>query len=460
MKKFYLFTLCVVVLLLANASQANSPTGELTLASYNSYHPSMNFGKRGPTEPLINSGAANGTSKTDSIFAEVDARIQQAKNGDRKALIKAINVRTLSNWFSTDLRTQERVRQYINEQLPQLLANYFSVNRVPAVKEFSSPRTALIASKDWYEQNEELFIAFNTQQAVKQALKRLYVERDAAYTKLREALQSDIASANNIAELNQVAEDIYLKADRRHSSVWPQIAKAKKHRLQAIEQRAYLARVGKGLLKADDDGALYINALSRGDFKIIAEEDKKFAASMVKMTEPLLNSGVIELMSLFSGSHSNPEALKNEMRERIKSISMSSAMTGLFIVAYEHLAPKCLGPNPVEFERTVVWEEVSRNILGQEFYRNTFSKTYHYTIAQRHADLFKQLGQGTSSGSLDAMGSIYGALGMIPQDVQKSIFTLSDNLRGVTQIMQRYECDSMQMRTLEKALVDITRSRL
>ena len=92
--------------------------------------------------------------------------------------------------------------------------------------------------------------------------------------------------------------------------------------------------------------------------------------------------------------------------------------------------------------------------------QNKPNKTYYYTIAQRHADLFAQLGQGTSAGSLEAMGSIYGAFGLISQDIQQSIFTLSGNLRGVTNVMQRYECDSEEMQTLEKSLLDITRSRL
>ena len=317
-----------------------------------------------------------------------------------------------------------------------------------------------MASKAWYEENKELFIAFNTQPAIKQMLEKLYLQRDASYNALLQSFQSDITAADSATDLEKIGKELYIKPDKHHSKVWQQITEAKKRRQEALDQVAYIARVGKGPLNAEDDGAVYINALYRGDFKIIEEEDKKFATSMVKMSEPLLNSGVFELMSLFAGDQSNANAMKQAMRERIQSISMTSAMTGLFIVAYEHLAAKCLGPNPVDFERTVVWEEVSQNILGEEFYRNTFSKTYYYTIAQRHADLFAQLGQGTSAGSLEAMGSIYGAFGLISQDIQQSIFTLSGNLRGVTNVMQRYECDSEEMQTLEKSLLDITRSRL
>ena len=399
-------------------------------------------------------------AKTKAIFAEVDARVALAKHGNLKALLNVADPRTLASWFSTDLRTQDKVRQYIAQQIPELLSNYFAKHSVPIRGDYSSSEEALIASKAWYEENKALFIAFNTQPVIKQMLDRLYVQRDASYHALRQSLESDIAAADSISAIDKIGEKFYIKPDKQHSKAWQQITEAKKRKQKAIEQFAYIARVGDGPLSAEDDGAVYVNALYRGDFKIIKEEDKKFASSMVKMSEPLLNSGVFELMSVFAGNQNSANALKQAMRERIKSISMSSAMTGLFIVAYEHLASNCLGPNPVDFERTVVWEEVSQNILGQEFYRNTFSKTYHYTIARRHADLFTQLGQGTSAGSLEALGSIYGAFGLISQDIQQSILTLSGNLRGVTDVMQHYECDSEEMQTLEKSLLDITRSRL
>lgn len=37
---------------------------------------------------------------------------------------------------------------------------------------------------------------------------------------------------------------------------------------------------------------------------------------------------------------------------------------------------------------------------------------------------------------------------------------LSDNLRGVATTMQRYACDSEEMKTLESALIGMTRARL
>ena len=127
---------------------------------------------------------------------------------------------------------------------------------------------------------------------------------------------------------------------------------------------------------------------------------------------------------------------------------------------YEHLAAKCLGPNPVEFTRTEVWDDITRTVMGEEVYRNTYTQTYHYTIARRHADIFKQLGEGTNANNVDALANIYGASGMISADAQKSLFTMSDNLRGVATTMQRYACDSEEMKTLESALIGMTRARL
>jgi len=396
----------------------------------------------------------------EDVYAEINARIQHAQNGELKALMSAVEPRTLASWNDLNIRARDEVRGYINSELPALLTNYFSIHTLPADSDYTTPEEALLASGKWFEQHKDLYVGFRNQPVVSNTFARLFKAREPFLKQASQKVIDEINKITSIDELNQFTTDLFIRPDKQHSSTWQVINDAKQRRLAELEVIAYRVRVGNGPFSAGDDGAVYINALYRNDMRIIAEEDKKFEKAMLELTELTLNSGIVEFASLFAGRHSEPENMKQEMRDSLKGISMSTAMTGFFIVSYEHLAAKCLGPDPIDFTRTEVWDDISRTIMGEEVYRNTYSKTYHYTIARRHADIFTQLGKGTSAGHIETMAGIYGALGIISKDAQESLFSMSDNLRGVATFMQRYACDSEEMKTLESALTGITRSHL
>ncbi|WP_414828441.1 hypothetical protein [Alteromonas sp. H39] len=394
------------------------------------------------------------------VYAEIDARINHAQNGELKALMSAVEPRTLSSWNAINIRAQDEVRGYINSKLHGLLTNYFSIHTLPADTGYATPEDALLASRKWFEQHQDLYVAYRNQPAVSKTFNQLFKAREPYLKQASQNVIDKIKTTNSVDELNELTKAFFIRPDKQHSSTWKVVNDAKQHRLTELEIIAHRKRVGDGPLSADDTGAVYINALYRNDTQIITEEDKKFERAMVEATAWLLNSGVIELTSLFMGRQSDPQTIKQEMRDSLKGISMSTAITGFFIVSYEHLAAKCLGPNPVDFTRTEVWDDITRTVMGEEVYRNTYTKTYHYTIARRHADIFKQLGEGTNANNVDALANIYGASGMISADAQKSLFTMSDNLRGLATVMQRYTCDSEEMKTLENTLIGMTRARL
>ncbi len=396
----------------------------------------------------------------EDVYAEIDARIKDAQNGELTALMNAIEPRTLASWNDLNMRARDEIRGYINSKLPGLLTNYFSIHTLPADTGYATPEDALLASTNWFEQHKDLYVAFRNQPAVSNTFNQLFKAREPYLKQASQNVIDKIKTTNSVDELNELAKALFIRPDKQHSSTWKVVSDAKQQRLAELELIAHRKRVGDGPLSADDTGAVYINALYRNNTQIITEEDKKFERAMVEATAWLLNSGVIELTSLFMGGQSDPQAIKQEMQDSLKGISMSTAMTGFFIVSYEHLAAKCLGPNPVDFTRTEIWDDIARTVMGEEVYHNTYTQTYHYTIARRHADIFRQLGEGTNANNVDALASIYGASGMISADAQKSLFTMSDNLRGVATVMQRYSCDSEEMKTLENVLTSRTRARL
>lgn len=200
-------------------------------------------------------------------------------------------------------------------------------------------------------------------------------------------------------------------------------------------------------------GAVYLNALYCNDWETVKKEDRAFAGPLARMMQPMHNSGIYDLMALLSGGTMNSRNLKGYMQRKIENASMSTSMAGFFIIALEHISPQCLGPNPIEIERTKTWDEVLYNGLGTELSRTSHSRTYHYTIASRHYRAFYQLGEPANVEVLDFTNGLLGLFGMKKDGVRLSMAKLSDNMRGLKMAMNNFPCGGEVMTRLEKALI-------
>ena len=200
-------------------------------------------------------------------------------------------------------------------------------------------------------------------------------------------------------------------------------------------------------------GAVYLNALYGNDWAIIEKEDRAFARPLARMMQPMHNSGIYDLMALLSAGTVKGRDLKQYMQQKVKNASMSTSMAGFFIIALEHIAPQCLGSNPVEIKRTETWDEVLYSGLGAELSRTSHSRTYHYTIAGRHRRAFYQLGEPASAEVIDFINGLLGQFGMKKDGIRLSMDKFSANMRGLKMAMNDFPCDGEVMTRLEKALI-------
>ena len=159
------------------------------------------------------------------------------------------------------------------------------------------------------------------------------------------------------------------------------------------------------------------------------------------------------IMSLASGGTIKADSLKQKVSSQIQKTTMSTTLAGFYIVALEHIKPECLGPNPVEFEQAEHWDEVLVNGYGVELSRIPHSRTYHYTVAQRHEHMFRQIGTPANIETVKFLSAILKGLGMIPDDTHSVIETLSTNLRDLRMAMDNYECNSEVLKKIEEALM-------
>jgi hypothetical protein len=140
------------------------------------------------------------------------------------------------------------------------------------------------------------------------------------------------------------------------------------------------------------------------------------------------------------------------MQRKVENTSMSTSMAAFFIIALEHIAPQCLGPNPVQITRTKTWDEVLYNGLGTELSRTSHSQTTHYTIAGRHHRAFYQLGEPASVEVIDFINGFLGQFGTPKDGIRLSMNKFSANIRGLKMAMNKFPCDGEVMTRLEKAL--------
>lgn len=385
------------------------------------------------------------------LMAQIDILATRADSLD--SLISFGRMGDDEKWKILTNSDRQKLTGYFNKKADSAVSRHLRNTFPEVANDMVHPRKALIAGKQWYQENEQLFALFPETDVLRQFTQMFCSRRDTLFRKITADLRKDLVGLQQKSEVNGFASELVLPMDSPNSSAWREIAALKKEQIAVLEQKAYIARVGDGPFQPDHPGAVYLNGLYRNDRKTLTEEDRQFAIPLVRMMQPVQDSGIYDLMAVFSGGAVKGNDLKKYMKTEMENASMSSSMAGFLVIALEYISPQCLGPNPVEIERTERWDQVFQNGYGMELYRISHEQSYHYTIARRHRQVFRKIGEPASAESLDLINGLFGQLGMIKKDVRSSIEKLSDNLRGLKLAMQEYPCDGEVMKRIETALI-------
>lgn len=359
------------------------------------------------------------------------------------------------NWKKTTGPAGQKIMMHFKETTSMALSRHIDKTFPEAARDMQNPRKALIAGKQWYEQNEKILSLFPDSKAARHFDQTFWTKRDELFRKLAPELEKETLELEQESEVRQIASDLILPMDRQRSGALKDITAAKTKRIAALEPKSYtVSAPGPDPFKPDHPGAVYLNALYRNDWKTISQEDRAFAIPLARMMQPMHNSGIYEMMALFSGGKVQGRDIKQYMQTKINNASMSTSLAGFFILALEHISPKCLGPNPVSIERTEKWDNVVYNGLGAELSRTSHSQTYNYTIARRHRKAFYQLGDPANAESLDFINNTLGQFGVKQGGVRTSMSKLSGNLHGLRMAMQDFPCDGEVIKRIENALME------
>lgn len=328
---------------------------------------------------------------------------------------------------------------------------------------FSREQTALASSagrlrqtRDWYLQNESWLSAYSNTPQVSKFAAWLAEFREAAFRSALGSLEEELAAAGDAVTVQRVGVGLNLPGDELRSPTWAGFQRARQNRLREIEREVLLARVGDGPFTAEYPGAIYLNALYRGDFGQIRREDELHMAPMRAKFQETLSGPGPDLIGALSGGMVSGENVRGLIDQSLSDVSMSSALLAFYITAYEYVYPDCMDAEPKEYRKTVVMENVVKNGFGTEISRyHGWTQSYYFKINERHARLFEMLGDGDSPESRRMIEQVLKYFGM---DSAGAV-PLSDALVGLRLAMQTMGCESEVIQRLEKNMTAVVHER-
>ena len=394
---------------------------------------------------------ASGLSLDELLGKLTDSSGRVSSNQGTAALreISRLHHQGLYRQLSTEEKAQfdKQVINEVNRVLPAYLS---SQDQAQVRSSGSDVKQSLAENARWFRSHSDIFAALRESRVAQEYLRELGQQRENAYKQIESQLNSDIAALASRDAVNRFGNDFVLGMDNSHSPTWRKIATSLDQRGIAVEREAFVARVGEGPFDADHPGAIYLNAIYRGDYQTIRAEDTRFSEPLRQAMQPINDSGVYEIFALFSGGSYTADDIKGYMDSEIRNHSMTETLAGFFIVSYEHIYPSCM-TNSVVMERTVYWDNVTTDGWGNELWRTSDSQTYTYNLNARHVDIFKQVGDGQSPEETELVGSLFGDF--MPASLRSSQAMLSSTLRGLRQAMQTMACDDKDMQQFERNLM-------
>ena len=349
---------------------------------------------------------------------------------------------------------QDRADQQVGKIIDRVLPIYLKHSDHSRLVTDDLP--GLTRNADWYRTHTDIFAALAGTAAIKQFQKDLGAQRDHAYQKLQQEIESEIKKLDNRNAVISFGKDFVLPLDTAYSPTWRKLERNRIERLAQVEWDVHVARVGKGPFDPHHPGAVYLNALYRNDHAMLKQEDARFAAPFRDFAKPLTQSGIFQLASLFPGGAYEAGNLQRRFETELNNLSMADILAGFFIVSYEHFYPNCMG-NAVEVKRTVEWDKVVRDVLNDDPWDVPEAQIYYYNIKADHLGVFKRVGVGKSPEEMEIISSLFGSF--FPANLRQSQAGLVTVLRGLRKAMADMPCNDPDMRQLEKNLMQKAQGR-
>jgi hypothetical protein len=345
---------------------------------------------------------------------------------------------------------RDKFQQRIDTRLDKILEQPVAAN-VRSLATLGHGLDAVLAGNKWYQRFENSYDFAMARPPVQEALQMFRRVRAKNLIEAKPSIIAQLDGAEQEAQVQSILGN-YLCPGDANSEIGVAIREHADQRLAFVRRAAAAARVGKGPFGPDYPGAAYLNALYRNDTARLAQEDRAVSEPLAgAMTHVLQATGMDALTSLFSGGAVPRGGLTRLITGRMRRFSIAVPLTGLFIVAYERIYPKCMDAHPVVFEETTTWDTVVTNGFGTEIARYPHRETNYYNVNKRYADAFRKVGPGTNPDQLDFTTQLFGPL--LSKDVTEPLHTVTDTVRGLRIAMAQNACDSPLIKTIEKNMI-------
>ncbi len=312
----------------------------------------------------------------------------------------------------------------------------------------SDPYESLSKGKRWYGATGDSLGTIAQRPAYRSFIKEFGALREAAFSQLRPAFFEQLDGIEDRNEAAQFGSAYAIGIDPVVSPTWREIQQRRETRVDEIDRAAFVARVGDGPFHPDYPGAIYLNAIYRGDTQRLADEDRRFQEPMIAYLQPLLQPGLMDFFGLLTGNIVTGDQLREIMLASARRQTVLEPLLAYFVVNYEGRYPGCMDAEPARIKRTTVWENVTRWSDGFES-RSYGGTTYDYFLVnERHKGAWMSFeGKAKDPESVEFINWLGKVLS--PNGKDYDLSSLSQGLRGLRQAMADYPCDSDVIETLE-----------
>lgn len=319
-----------------------------------------------------------------------------------------------------------------------------------------TPRQILEQGNKWYRSTGNNLATISDQAPYKTFVKTFSIQREDAYLKNKATFIAEIEAIDDRKAALAFDDRFFIPLDNAASSSWRDIKNAQEQRIKQIEWEAHLARVGDGPFGPNYPGAIYLNAIYRGDTAMMNSEDGIYHQKLITLLRPLLNDGMLDAFGqLFTGGMFKDFKLSDVLIANIKQSTILDQTLAYLVVHYYNKYPQCRSAHPAKIPVTTVWTTVTTWSDGYSSEREDSRSTEIFLVNPRHEQAWRKFeGNSRSPEKLRFLNII--SQFIAPKNKDLNIYdSTADTLEGLRTAMDTYPCDHDVIQTLEANMLAI-----
>ncbi|MDQ8183754.1 hypothetical protein [Pelagicoccus sp. SDUM812005] len=323
-------------------------------------------------------------------------------------------------------------------------------------------RATLVAGKRWHRDAGAALPLIEERPAYRGFVEGFSIQRQQAYDAAEERFVEELARIEQKQAAVEFDYPFALSSDMAISSTWRGIKALQTQRFREIDWETHLARVGDGPFGPKYPGAVYLNAVYRGDVRLLRQEDEAYQNQLLDYMSPLLNDGIVDALgTLLSGGLLGDEFnLSDIFIAKIRDTHGYDSLLACFVVKYHGVYGNCGGRPTVVIPVTTITTTVQHFSDGSSNSFESGRETNFHTVLKDHSAAWRQFEGKYSDPQLIRFASFLSKT-MSPEGKDLNLSNnLADAIEGLIRAMRAYPCDHEVTQRLEANLLDLFYGRI